>query len=479
MRRKLLLAGTFFGTMALSGPAFAQETIDAATVQLNLNVIYFMLAIVLVFFMQAGFAMLETGLTRSKNAANIMMKNMADMSFGFLAYFLVGFGFMYGASAGGLIGTDTFALAAGSYTDGLSAPVATDSIPIAADFMYQVVFAATAATIVSGAVAGRMKFSGYVILSIAMTAFIYPVVGHWKWGGGWLDALGFYDFAGSTIVHLTGGVAALTAAAILGPRLGKFGKDGKARALPGHAAPLTVLGTFILFFGWFGFNGGSVLAADGPVVANVLLTTALAGAAGGCAAMLFTWFRYAKPDMSMTCNGVLAGLVGITAGADQVGPFAAIGVGLVAGVVVALSVAFIDRIKIDDAVGAFSVHGACGILGTWWVGIFANTGAEGLTGLWHGGGVALLIDQIIGTVAVAAFVAVATAAVVLLLKATGHLRVSEEEEFEGLDIHEHGMYGYPELALGPQAYPGGPATAVSGEVVSRDPSGSSREKVAG
>ncbi len=451
MRRGLVASGVFLATLSATTPAFAQGGVDAATVQFNLDVVFFMLAIVLVFFMQAGFALLESGLNSSKNTANILMKNMADMLFGMPAYFLVGFGLMYGASVAGLIGSDTFALAPGSYTDGIAA----DPF-VAADFMYQAVFAATAATIVSGAVAGRMKFSGYIWLSIAMTVLIYPVVGHWKWGGGWLDALGFYDFAGSTVVHLTGGVAALTAATLLGPRIGKFSMQGKAHAMPGHAAPLTVLGTLILFFGWFGFNGGSVLAADGVLLGPVLLTTALAGCTGGVSSLLYTWARFGKPDMSMTCNGILAGLVGITAGADQVGPIAALGVGLAAGVLVVLSVAAVDRLRVDDAVGAFSVHGACGILGTWWVGLFANT--ADYVGLWHGGGLGLLGSQVLGTVAVTAFVAAATAAVVTALKAAGALRVSEDEEIEGLDINEHGMYGYPEFAVGPQTYGGGAHT---------------------
>ncbi|MBW3601990.1 MAG: ammonium transporter [Actinobacteria bacterium] len=447
MRRGLVTSGVFLATLSVGTPAFAQGGGDVATVQFNLDVVFFMLAIVLVFFMQAGFALLESGLSSSKNTANILMKNMADMMFGMPAYFLVGFGLMYGASVAGLIGSDTFALAPGSYTDGIAA----DPF-VAADFMYQAVFAATAATIVSGAVAGRMRFSGYIWLSVAMTVLIYPVVGHWKWGGGWLDALGFYDFAGSTIVHLTGGVAGLTAAALLGPRLGKFSRDGRAHAMPGHAAPLTVLGTLVLFFGWFGFNGGSVLAADGALLGPVLLTTALAGCAGGVSSLLYTWVRFGKPDMSMTCNGVLAGLVGITAGADQVGPIAALGVGLAAGVLVVLSVAAVDRLRVDDAVGAFSVHGTCGILGTWWVGLFANTADN--VGLWHGGGLGLLGSQVVGTVAVTAFVGSATALVVTALKAAGALRVGEDEEIEGLDLHEHGMYGYPEFAVGPQTYGG-------------------------
>ena len=458
MRKLILLTSmTLAALLIVGGPAYAQGRTEIETLQLNIDVVYYMLAAGLVFFMQPGFAMLEAGLTRSKNTANIMMKNLADALFGILAYFLVGFGIMYGATAGGFIGTDTFALLPGSYTDGLAASVPAGGIPIGVDFLYQAVFAATAATIVSGAVAGRMRFSGYVILSVLMTALIYPIIGHWTWGGGWLSELGFTDFAGSGIVHLTGAVAAITTAAILGPRIGKFGRDGRARVLPGHSAPLAVLGTFILFFGWFGFNGGSVLSADGVAIAPVLLTTALAGCAGGATAMAYTWIRYRKPDMSMTCNGILAGLVGVTAGPDAYGAFPAIGVGVAAGILVALSVAAVDKAGIDDAVGAFSVHGACGILGLLWIGAFSSDG-----GLFTGGGTSLIVSQLVGAIAITVFVAVATGAVAMTLKAAGLLRVSEEEEVEGLDIHEHGMYGYPELGLGTQAYPGGPRSDVHG-----------------
>lgn len=466
-RRMLLITGLVLAMLlVVAGPAAAQELSEAGTLQLNIDVVYYMVAIVLVFIMQAGFAMLESGLTRSKNAANIMMKNFADMNFGILAYFFVGFGLMYGADAAGLIGTDTFALTPGSYTDGVASPVTEDgSIPIGVDFMYQAVFCATAATIVSGAVAGRMKFSGYVILSLAMTAVIYPIVGHWLWGGGWLAELGYIDFAGSSIVHLTGGVAGITAAAFLGPRRGKFGPDGKARVIPGHAAPLVALGTFLLFFGWFGFNGGSVLAADGVAVSPVLLTTALAGCAGGATASVFTWVRFGKPDLSMTANGVLAGLVGITAGPDLVGGIGAVGVGVVAGVLVILSVQAVDRLGIDDAVGAFSVHGVCGVLGVLWLAFYGSG-----VGLFTGNGIRQVWVQLVGAAAITVFVAVTTGIVVLALKAAGMLRVSDEEEMEGLDIHEHGMYGYPELALGTQAYPGGPVTTPTGEVVGGPPS---------
>jgi Amt family ammonium transporter len=325
------------------------------------------------------------------------------------------------------------------------------------------VFAATAGTIVSGAVAGRIRFAGFVAISIALTAIIYPIVGHWVWGGGWLSELGYIDFAGSSVVHMTGGVAALTLAAILGPRRGKFGPDRKARVIPGHSAPLVALGTFILFFGWFGFNGGSVLAADGVSIAPVLTTTTLAGCAGGISAMLFTWVRYSKPDLSMTCNGILAGLVGITAGPDLVGGIGALGVGVAAGVLVALSVAAVDRLGIDDAVGAFSVHGTCGVLGCLWLALFGNE-----VGLFTGGGASQLITQLTGVVAIAAIVAMLSAVVGFALKAAGVLRVSEDEEIEGLDIHEHGMYGYPEAALGAAVYPAGPRTSPTGEIVAPD-----------
>ncbi|MEE8602392.1 ammonium transporter [Euzebya tangerina] len=467
MRKKVLIASTaaLAGLMLFASPAAAAdaaflEVEDAQQVQNNLDVLYYMVAAGLVFWMQAGFSMLESGMTGSKNAANIMMKNMADACFGILAFFLIGFGLMYGSSVGGFIGSDTFALSAGSYSD---AGINGDPF-LAVDFLFQAVFAATAATIVSGGIAGRMKFSGYIVVTLVMTTLIYPIVGHWKWGGGWLDSLGFYDFAGSTLVHMTGGVAALVIAGILGPRMGKFSADGKPRAIPGHSMPLATLGMFALFWGWFGFNGGSVLAADGALVAPVLLTTTLAGCAGGATAMVFTWVRYGKPDASMTINGVLGGLVGITAGADQVGMLAAITIGVIAGVVVAISVPMVDKMKIDDAVGAFSVHGAAGAWGTLAVGIYANTGEDGLTGIWHGGGAGLLVDQLVGVVAVAAFVGVASAILAFGLKAAGLLRVSEEEEIEGLDIHEHGMYGYPEAALGAAAYPRGPVTSPTGEV---------------
>lgn len=421
------------------------ESLENATL-----VLFIMVASVLVFLMHAGFSMLEAGLTRQKNTANILFKNLLTLSLGFLTYFAVGFALMYGASLGGVVGTDGFFLLGFSEYEPLAGL-------ITIDFLFQGMFAATAATIVSGAVAERMKLESYAVVVVVMTGLIYPIVGAWKWGGGWLDSLGFVDFAGSTIVHLTGGVAALVGAAILGPRTGKYRKDGTPVAIPGHSMPLVVLGVLLLFFGWFGFNGGSVLALDGPVIAAVLLTTALAGAAGGVASAFFTRARYGKFDVGMTGNGILAGLVGVTAGADVVNNLGAVLVGLVAGVLVAVAVPLVDR-KVDDPVGAISVHGVCGALGTIWVGLFAVDG-----GLVYGGGAELLIAQLTGVVAVAAFVAVATALLFLALKVSIGLRVDELEEYEGLDIHEHGVYGYPELALGPQAFPAGAAHEPVGE----------------
>jgi len=361
------------------------------------------------------------------------------ISIGMVAYFAIGWGLMYGDQIAGLIGTNGFFLLGGDPYELVAGAV---TIPLEIDFAFQAMFAATAATIVSGAVAERMKFGAYVVVAVVMTAIIYPVVGAWTWGGGWIDALGFQDFAGSTIVHMTGGVAALVGAKVLGPRLGKFDPTtGRARAIPGHSMPLVALGTLLLFFGWFGFNGGSVLALDGEAIAFVILTTALAGGAGGATAGIYTRLAGGKWDVAMMANGILAGLVGITAGAHIVAPPFALLVGILAGILVVLSVRFIDGLRIDDPVGAISVHGAAGILGTLWVGIAAREG-----GLFLGGGFDLLTDQVIGILGIAACGAVSSAVLFGTLKAMGQLRVSEREEVEGLDVHEHGFPGYPELA---------------------------------
>lgn len=438
-KRVLLTGGVAAALLvALAAPAVAQE--EAAT-QVSLNTTFFMLAMVLVFLMHPGFAMLEAGFTGSANAANIMMKNMMVVSLTFITYFAIGWGLHYGTSLAGIVGTDEFFLLPGTYGAQLGeAPF------LASEFMFDAVFAATAATIVSGAVAGRMSQWGFMILAAVMTAVIYPVVGHWGWGGGWLEeSLGFYDFAGSTIVHLVGGVAALVAAAMLGPRPGKFARDGTPQPLRGHSAPLGVLGIFMLWMGWFGFNGGSVLNAE-VSVGPVLLTTAIAAAGGGITAAVISAARNGgKTDVSMTGNGILAGLVGITAGADVVMPFAALLVGIAAGLLVSASMPLVERLKVDDAVGAFSVHGACGLLGTVWVGLFGT--AEGALGIFYGGSPSFLGVQVLGSLSVAAFVAAATAVVCLLLKSIGLMRVREVGLEAGLDVHEHGAAAYPEGVL--------------------------------
>jgi Amt family ammonium transporter len=436
VKRLLKLGVVTTALMAVTAaPAFAQdmsiEDLAVATI-----VLYLMVATALVFIMHAGFAMLEAGMTRSKNAANIIGKNLMTISLGMVVYYAIGWGLMYGESVAGLFGSDGFFLSTAAYD------TAETGYTLEIDFAFQAMFAATAATIVSGAVAERMKFGAYVAVAVVMTGLIYPVVGAWTWGGGWVAELGFADFAGSTIVHMTGGVAALVGAAFLGPRIGKFDPaTGKARGIPGLSMPLAALGTLLLFFGWFGFNGGSVLALDGEVIGIVIVTTALAGGAGGTAAGIYTRLMNGKWDVAMIANGILAGLVGITAGADSVSSEMAILVGLLAGVLVAVSVTAIDSLKIDDPVGAISVHGTCGILGTLWVGLAASDG-----GLFFGGGAELLLAQVIGIVGVAAWVGISTAILFGVLKAMGQLRVSEEEEIEGLDVHEHGVAGYPEMA---------------------------------
>ncbi len=441
MQRVLVVATALvLVLLALAAPAFAQGS-EVAT-QESLNTTFFLFVMVLVFLMHPGFALLEAGMTQSSNAANIMMKNMMVVSIAFIAYYAVGWGLMYGTSVVGLFGGDEFFLIPGTYLGELDGFAFLSS-----EFMFDAVFAATAATIISGAVAGRMNLWGFLILAAVIVAFVYPVVGHWGWGGGWLEAgLGFHDFAGSTIVHLVGGAAALTAAAILGPRVDKFDPDGQSRLLAGHSAPLAVLGVFLLWMGWFGFNGGSVLNAE-VAVGPVLVTTALAASAGALTAALYSAVTArGKTDLSMTGNGVLAGLVGITAGADVVAPWAAILVGVAAGIVISVAIPFVERARIDDAVGAFSVHGLCGVLGTWWVGFFSSSADVGL-GLLYGGELSFLAVQLGGPLVVAAFVAAVTAAVCFGLRAVNLLRISDDHQREGLDVVEHGLPGYPEGVL--------------------------------
>jgi Amt family ammonium transporter len=396
------------------------------------NTIWVLIAAALVFFMQAGFAMVETGFTRAKNAGNIIMKNLMDFSLGTPIYWLLGFGIMFGGS--GLLVGGFDPMVRGDYLS-----VLPEGVPLMAFLIFQTVFCATAATIVSGAMAERTKFSSYCLYSIMLSAVIYPVSGHWIWGGGWLAQRGFHDFAGSTAVHMVGGVAALVGAKILGPRIGKYDKNGKSKAIPGHSLTLGALGVFILWFCWFGFNGGSTVSATGDDTINtmglIFVTTNMAAAVASVTVMIFTWLRYKKPDVSMTLNGSLAGLVAITAGTDAVSPFGAAIIGIIAGVAVVVGIEFIDKVlKIDDPVGAVGVHGICGALGTILVGFFAVDG-----GLFYGGGTDLLVTQIIGVVSVAAWVAITMTIVFLVIKNTVGLRVSKDEEILGLDIEEHGL----------------------------------------
>ena len=377
------------------------------------NTIWVLIGAALVFFMQAGFSMCEAGFTRAKNTGNILMKNLMDFCIGTPCFWLVGFGIMFGSGTA-LFGTID-PLIMGDYSSILPA-----GVPLWAYAIFQTVFCATAATIVSGAMAERTKFSAYCIYSAAISLVIYPVSGRWIWGGGWLAQLGFHDFAGSTAVHMVGGLCALIGAKILGPRIGKYGKDGKPRAILGHNLTAAALGVFILWFCWFGFNGASTVGMDSDELLEraglVFFNTNMSAAVACCAALVFTWIRYKKPDVSMTYNAALAGLVGITAGCDAVRPEGAFFIGLVCGLVMLLTIEFFDKIaKIDDPVGAISVHGVCGALGTLMVGLFA-TGSSTNPGLFYGGGLGVLGVQALGVVSVAAYVAVVITIVFLVIR---------------------------------------------------------------
>lgn len=400
------------------------------------NTIWVLLGAALVFFMQAGFAMVETGLTRAKNAGNIIMKNLMDFCIGTPAFWIIGFGIMFG-SGNGFFGKIGGLASEANYGNGMLP----DGVPFWAFLIFQTVFCATSATIVSGAMAERTKFSSYCLYSLMISLIVYPVSGHWIWGGGWLAEMGFHDFAGSTAVHMVGGVAACIGAAILGPRIGKYGKDGKPKAIPGHSLTLAALGCFILWFCWFGFNGASTVSMEGDAIVSagkIFVTTNLAAAVATCTVMIFTWIRYKKPDVSMSLNGSLAGLVAITAGCDTVSPVSAAIIGIVAGFVVVLAVEFVDKIlKIDDPVGAIAVHGCCGAMGTLCVGLFSDgAGTSGMLGLFTGGGFKLLGIQCLGVISVIAYVAVVMTIVFQVIKHTIGLRVTREEEIDGLDIHE-------------------------------------------
>ena len=455
MKRKLLLGSGVAGASLLlaASPALAQDADDPSVyLQAVMDNLWVFIAGILVFFMQAGFALVEAGLTRSKNVANIMAKNIADMCIGVLAFYAVGYAFAYGDGGGWFIGGNSYFLSGSSLfeiTDGLSG---------ATDFFFQVVFAATAVTIASGAMAGRTKFSAYLMFAGLMTAFIYPVVVHWTWGGGliakfnrevdgwdiWGDAV-FSDFAGSGIVHLTGGVAALMGAIALGPRIGKYDEDGKPRAIPGHNIVFTVIGVFILWLGWFGFNPGSELAADGYVM-SVAVNTLIAAAAGGAVSAMVVMAKTGKPDVGMVGNGVLGGLVGITAGCGAFNTFGSLITGAVAGALVVYSVLYIEKKGIDDPVGAVSVHGTCGIWGVLAIGLFSRYDDAFLgrddAGLFYGGGLDQLSVQAVMVVIIIAWTAVTAGIAFSIIKKTTGLRVSAEEEIAGLDVSEHGSSGY-------------------------------------
>ncbi|OPZ09404.1 MAG: Ammonia channel precursor [candidate division BRC1 bacterium ADurb.BinA292] len=412
--------------LLMAGAAWAQEEAGPSAEQFSLNNLLLLLSGALVFWMHAGFACVESGLTQAKNTVNILSKNVIIVCLGGVSYFIIGFGLMYPGEFNHWIGF-------GGSGFGPVSPEDYGDYTIFTDFFFQAVFAATAATIISGAVAERIKFASFIVVALLFVTFIYPIAGSWVWGGGWLTDLGFKDFAGSTVVHSIGGWAALTGAVILGPRRGKYTADG-IRPIVGHSMPLATIGVFILFLGWFGFNGGSVLAMDSGAVSMVYVTTFLAGCAGGIGAMLASWIVLRKPDITMILNGILAGLVGITAGADTIAPWPSLAVGAIAGVIVVFSVVTLDRIKVDDPVGAISVHLVCGVWGTLAVGIFSFNPDHGF------------LTQLIGIVAIGVFVLVTSTLAWLALKHSPlGLRVSEEEEVNGLDTYEHGLEAYPEF----------------------------------
>lgn len=444
----MFTAGGLIGL--LPSLASAQEETAETVSYLSQNtgdILWYLVAAVLVFFMQAGFALVETGFTRAKNACNIMMKNMLDFSFGVVAFAIIGYSIMYGDSIGGFFGWSS-----GYFFMGDALMVGDDLAAtnlVAAEWLFQVVFAATAATIASGAMAERTRFSAYIFYSIAITCLVYPVVGHWIWAGGWLAEMGMRDYAGSTVVHSVGAWAGLAGAIVLGARKGKYDAEGKPLPIPGHNMPLATLGCFILIVGWFGFNAGSTLGAIDDM-AYIAMVTLIAAATGCIGASMTTWLKFGKPDLSMTLNGALAGLVSITACCGSVSITSAMIIGLLGGVLAVYAVLFFEqKLRVDDPVGAVSVHGICGIWGTLSVGLFGHTAIDsGLLsdGLFFGG-TAQIGVQIIGVAAVFAFVFPASLLIFKTIKATSGLRVSEDEEFEGLDISEHGNEAYADFQV--------------------------------
>lgn len=431
MKYKTLIC-TLLATLTFPLNCFADSPVTAEQLAVSLNTVWVLIAGFLVFIMHAGFTCVEVGFSQAKNSVNIIMKNIMTVSIGVLMYYLIGFALMFGQDSRGFIGTSGFLLSNPSQFD--------FGIPIEAFWFFQAVFAATCATIVSGAMAERTRFSAYLYFTILITAIVYPIVGHWVWGGGWLSQLGFVDFAGSTVVHGVGGVSALIGAWLVGPRVGKY--DGKTvNAILGHNIPLGAIGVLLLWFGWFGFNPGSTLSGTTSDIAVIAVTTLLAGASAMISSMLFSWFRYGKPDVSLTLNGCLAGLVAITAGTQAIDPVWSVGVGLAAGILMIFSVEFFDKVaRIDDPVGAISVHGICGGFGTLCVGLFARNG-----GLFTGGGFHLLQVQALGFLSVTLFVGTMTFAIFSVIKTLVGLRLTDNEQNEGLDLGEHGTTAYSQL----------------------------------
>ncbi len=448
MKKMMKIMGALALLVLLASPVHADEVVTAGSVAAEsgyaIDNLFLLLGAILVILMQPGFAMVECGFNAAKNAVNILFKNVMDLCIGCILYFLFGYGIMYGdAILGGFMGWGGMGIGA------VGGDMAAGSLTPQCDFLFQVAFAATAATIVSGAVAGRLKFSAYLTYSAVLTGLVYPISGFWKWGGGFLDQMGFYDFAGSGLVHAVGGFAGLAGAIVLGPRIGKFSADGKPRGMPGHNLPLAALGVFLLWIGWYGFNPASQLAivgkANTEAVMLIAVNTTLAAAAGGILAMLTTWFIHKKPDLTMALNGILAGLVGITANCDGVTNVEALVIGIVAGILVVLGVKLLDAIKVDDPVGAWPVHGLCGIWGLIACAIFGDGSywGEAANGALYGNWIA----QIAGAVLVPLWAFGTMFVLFSILKKFNALRVSPEEELRGLDIGEHGEEAYSGFQL--------------------------------
>jgi Amt family ammonium transporter len=462
--RLLKISGIIGVVLLYAVISFAQEDTTTAQLQaqsVNISVVadtlWVLFAAFLVFFMNLGFAMVEAGLQQAKNAVNISAKNFVVFAIASIAFWFIGWGLMFGDGNGFMGWKGMFMLqgadnspATGDSYQGVYSALNWTGVPLFAKFFFQLVFCATAATIVSGAVGGRIKFLSFIVFSFILTSIIYPIAGHWIWGGGWLAERGFWDFAGSTVVHSIGGWAALTGALVLGPRIGKYNPDGSVNSIPGHSLPLATLGVFVLWFGWFGFNPGSTMAANAADIGRIAVTTNLAAAAGTLTATITAWLALEKPDLSMILNGALAGLVAITAPCAWVTPGASIVIGGIAGILVVVFVLAFDRWGIDDPVGALSVHLVNGVWGTLAVGLFAAAPYAGGSGqpplgLFYGGGISSFANQLVGVVAVGSFVFIVSWVIWVIINATMGIRVSREEELIGLDISEHGIEGYPDF----------------------------------